>query len=623
MRGSVLFGTSCILVCVVGLLCAVRPAVAGTTERVSIASDGTQGNDRSYRSSISADGRFVAFFSHASNLVPGDTNGQADSFVHDRQTGETTRVSVASDGTQGNSYSYSPSISADGRFVAFYSHASNLVTGDTNGLQDVFAHDRQTGQTTRVSVASNGEQANAHSYSPSLSADGRFVAFYSGGNNLVPGDTNGTVDIFVHDRQTGETTRVSVATNGAQGNSGSNDPSISGHGRFVAFNSYASNLVQGDTNGQADSFVHDRQTGETTRVSVASDGTQGNSHSYCRSLSVDGRFVSFDSYASNLIAGDTNGWADSFVHDRQTGQTTCVSIATDGTTQGNAGSYEASISADGRFVAFYSSATNLVPADTSGQTDVFVHDSQTGETTRVSVASDGTEGNETSEVACLSADGQFVAFNSYASNLVEGDTNGTWDVFVHDRSGVNLTVTTSGSGTGTVGLSPPGGGYEEGTTVILTAVASAGSVFHHWGGDLTGLANPTTILMDDDKTVIAYFSRRLLTVLSAPINGAAITGDEPGTTPYTTICTEQQLVDLTAPATMPGGSSRTYHFLYWLVDDVAQTYGQEELQLTMDTDHKATAVYDWRLPGDVTGDCLVNVLDMIFVRNHARTACSE
>jgi len=244
-------------------------------------------------------------------------------------------------------------------------------------------------------------------------------------------------------------------------------------------------------------------------------------------------------------------------------------------------------------------------------------------TERVSIASDGTQGNDDSYVPSISADGRFVAFHSSAGNLVPGDTNGYVDVFVHDR-GVALTITTAGSGSGTVELSPPGGIYVEGATVTLTAQPSSGSVFDHWEGDLAGSANPATILMDGNKTVIAYFALlRQLTVLSAPINGAVITGDEPGTTPYTAICTEQQLVNLTAPVTMPGGSSRTYHFLYWLVDDVAQTYGQHELQLTMDSDQTAVAVYDWRLPGDVTGDCLVNVLDMIFVRNHARTACSE
>jgi|GEM_PF-1585857 len=223
------------------------------------------------------------------------------------------RVSVASGGTQGNGDSGCPSISADGRYVAFQSYASNLVPGDTNGTWDVFVHDRLTGQTTRVSVASDGTQGNGDSECPSISADGRYVAFASLASNLVPGDTNGTWDVFVHDRLTGQTTRVSVASGGAQGNSGSWCPSISADGRYVAFQSYASNLVPGDTNGVLDVFVHDRLTGQTTRVSVASDGTQGDSYSFGSSISADGRYVAFSSLASNLVPGDTNDKPDIFV----------------------------------------------------------------------------------------------------------------------------------------------------------------------------------------------------------------------------------------------------------------------------------------------------------------------
>jgi Tol biopolymer transport system component len=237
--------------------------------------------------------------------------------VHDRLTGQTTRVSVASDGAQGNGDSECPSISADGRYVAFASLASNLVPGDTNGRMDIFVHDRLTGQTTRVSVASDGTEGNGDSGFPSISADGRYVAFASLASNLVPGDTNGTWDVFVHDRLTGQTTRVSVASGGAQGNGDSRFPSISADGRYVAFQSYASNLVPGDTNGVLDVFVHDRLTGQTTRVSVASDGTQGDSYSFGSSISADGRYVAFASYASNLVPGDTNGWADVFVAMRQ------------------------------------------------------------------------------------------------------------------------------------------------------------------------------------------------------------------------------------------------------------------------------------------------------------------
>jgi Tol biopolymer transport system component len=403
------------------------------TERVSVASDGTQGNERSSPSSISADGRYVAFSSLASNLVSGESNWSSDIFVHDRQSGQTTRVSVASNGTQGNSGSYDPSISADGRYVAFTSFASNLVSGDTNDTGDIFVHDRQSGQTTRVSVASNGTQANDESGRASISADGRYVAFWSAASNLVSGDTNGAWDIFVRDRQSSQTTRVSVASNGTQGNSTSARASISADGRYVAFWSYASNLVSGDTNGAWDIFVRDRQSSQTARVSVASDGTQGNSGSGYPSISADGRYVAFSSSASNLVSGDTNGCGDTFVHDRQSSQTTRVSVDSNGTQGNGSPDYAPSISADGRFVAFSSYAKNLVSGDTNFYLDVFVRDRQSSQTTRVSVASDGTQGNANSYEPFISADGRYVAFCSDASNLVSGDTNGYVDVFVHDR----------------------------------------------------------------------------------------------------------------------------------------------------------------------------------------------
>lgn len=414
----------------------------GTTTRVSVASDGTQGNAScTGQPSISADGRYVAFSSESNNLVSDDTNGKWDVFVHDRQTNETTRVSVASDGTQGNGISSgSPSISADGRYVAFISSASNLVNDDTNDTFDVFVHDRQTKETTRVSVASDGTQANGSSLGqPSISDDGRYVAFYSVADNIVSGDTNGYADVFVHDRQTNESTRVSVASDGTQGNGDPSDPSISADGRFVAFNSAANNLLIGDNNGTRDIFVHDRQTNETTRVSVASDGTQGNGDSTGQpSISDDGRYVAFGSGSNNLVINDTNGQWDIFVHDRQTNETTLVSMASDGTQGNNSSHGDPSISDDGRFVAFLSFASNLVSDDTNGNYDVFVHDRQTGKTTRVSEASDGTPGNYRSIDPAISEDGHYIAFTSDANNLVTGDTNGTTDIFVHEVSAIKI-----------------------------------------------------------------------------------------------------------------------------------------------------------------------------------------
>ena len=340
-------------------------------ERVSVAGDGTQGDGDSLVPSLSADGRFVAFESGARNLAPGDANGATDIFVHDRQSGATELVSVADGGGGGNRDSLDPSLSADGRIVIFRSNADNLVPGDANGTTDLFVRDLQAGTTELVSVASDGTQANTYSFESSLSADGRFVAFRSLADNLVPGDANDATDILVRDLQAGTTELASVAGDGTQANNNALDPSLSADGRFVAFYSLADNLVPGDANGAYDVFVHDRQTGGTELVSLAGDGSQGNGNSYQTSLSANGRFVAFISEADNLVPGDTNGIADIFVHDRQTGATERVSVAGDGT-QGNRDSFTPSLSADGKLVAFESLADNLVPGDTNDAFDVFV-----------------------------------------------------------------------------------------------------------------------------------------------------------------------------------------------------------------------------------------------------------
>ena len=291
-----------------------------TITPISVDSAGNQGNSYSRRASISADGRFVAFYSNASNIVPGDTNNYADIFVRDRLTNTTTRVSVDSAGNLGNRDSYSPSISADGRFVAFYSEASKLVPGDTDENGDIFVRDRLTNTTTPVSVNSAGNQTSSESNFPSISADGRFVAFESFASDLVPGDINydtetAVRDIFVRDRLTNTTTRVSVDSAGNQAYRSSDSPSISADGRFVAFSSDASNIVPGDTNSSQDVFVRDTLTNTTTRVSVNSAGNQGNSDSDSASISADGRFVAFTSRASNIVPGQTNNTQNIFVAD--------------------------------------------------------------------------------------------------------------------------------------------------------------------------------------------------------------------------------------------------------------------------------------------------------------------
>ena len=418
--------------------------LAHNITRVSVASDGTQAYSSSMGgSSISANGRYVTFSSGASNLVSGDTNGYSDIFVHDRQSGETSRVSVASDGSQAVGYSVSPFISADGRYITFYSSASNLVAGDTNEIEDVFVHDRQSGETSRVSVASDGAQTDYPSTVSSISADGRYVTFYSWATNLVPGDTNEADDIFVHDRQTGETVRISVASDGAQADSGAGywgtRPTISADGRYVVFSSWASTLVVGDTNDRGDIFVHDRQTEETTRISVVSDGAQANDLSWSPTISADGRYMAFASLASNLVAGDTNEVMDIFVHDRQTGETTRVSFASDGS-QLNVWSEYPTISADGRYVAF-----GIQGSDPYYNGRIFIHDRQTGQTKPIPSGPQGFQPNGSLREPSISADGRAIAFDSSASNLVAGDTNGVMDVFVYDTLGKTAPANRAGN----------------------------------------------------------------------------------------------------------------------------------------------------------------------------------
>jgi len=413
-----------------------------TITSVSVDSAGNQAIGSSSAQSISADGRFVVFESDASNLVPGDTSNKDDIFVRDTLANTTTRVSVDSAGNQGNSGSGAASISADGRFVTFSSVATNLVPGDTNNKQDIFVRDTLANTTTRVSVDSAGNQANNTSFRSSISANGRFVVFSSEASNLVPGETNNSTDIFVRDTLANTTTRVSISSTGDGANEGSYRPSISADGRFVTFDSDASNLVPGDTNNSTDIFVRDLSTNAITLVSVGSSGERGNANSFNSSISANGRFVAFHSRATNLVPGDTNNSRDIFVRDLLTNTTTLISVSSSGE-RGNGDSFNllspGAISADGRFVVFESAATNLVPGDTNGNQDIFVRDTLANTTTRVSVNSAGNEGNSISYITSISPNGQKVGFSSAATNLVPGDTNFDFDIFV-----VDLTNTSSG-----------------------------------------------------------------------------------------------------------------------------------------------------------------------------------
>lgn len=422
--------------CVVLLVVAATPvfdagAVTAETIRVSVDSNGVEGNGHSFAASISADGRLVAFASDASNLVAGDTNGYDDIFVYDRETGRTRLVSRSSSGDLANGHSAAPAISPDGRFVAFESNATNLAGSDTGGNRNIFIRDREKGRTRMVSLTSAGAPPNGFSITPSLSPDGRFVVFESTAANMVGGDTNGVQDIFIRDREAGTTRRISVSSSGVQASQRSDNPSVSADGRFVVFDSPAPDLVPGDTNGDWDVFIRDRETRRTRRVSLSSTEDESDGFSSSPSISRSGRFVAFWSNGSNLVLGDTNFVADVFVRDRETGLTTRVSVST-ALTQANGGSVAPSISAGGRYIAFQSDASNLVGGeDTNGLTDIYVHDRGTGETKRASVNSAGTiQANDNCYSPAISADGRYIAFESDASSLIVGDTNGHRDVYL-------------------------------------------------------------------------------------------------------------------------------------------------------------------------------------------------
>jgi len=402
--------------------------------RVSVNANGIEGNHSSKSPAISADGRYVAFQSDTTNLVPNDNNNFTDIFVYDRQTRQIRRISIDGNGTEGDFVSFFPAISSDGHYIAYQSDATNLVENDDNRTTDIFLHELKTGITELISADSNGQQGNSTSSEPAISANGQYIAFYSNATNLVKKDTNRNLDVFVHDRETGETARVSVTSEGLQANGTSFGATISAEGDHIAFSSNATNLVKNDNNETTDIFIHNRQTGETTLVSLGSDGQQGNDASFNVALSADGRYVAFSSRASNLVDNDTNEVEDIFVHDRQTNETVRVSVNTSGQ-QADGRSFGANLSADGRYIVFNSDANNLVADDNNNSTDVFIHDYQTKQTHRLTLASQSYTYTPASSYApAITNDGRWVAFESKAWNLVANDLNEVSDIFIYDRA---------------------------------------------------------------------------------------------------------------------------------------------------------------------------------------------
>ncbi len=556
----------------------VRDDVAGVTTRVSVHTAGHEPNGPSILAAISADGRFVAFTSDATNLVDGDVNGVRDVFVHDRSNGTTTRVSVASSGAAGNGHSgrTGVAISSDGRFVAFDSEASTLVPGDTNGYSDVFVHDRQARTTRLVSVAHPSGQADGPSYRPAISGNGTIVAFSSSATNLMPRDFNISDDVFVRDLAAGTTEFASVATSGAQGDiaSGKRAVAISADGRFVTFDTDSANLgglrgacvrdrVQKRTerrthpnptfssttntsfggtslsrDGRAVAFterrsavdyvvVHDlsaptdpsavggvldvagssefaeacilpgeryvaytyqvsthvlafdRRRGVTLVVTAGPWGVPDGRTTHPRSTP-DGGHLVFESWATNFVPGDTNRTSDIFVLDISGRTIRRASLSSTNAEPDDACSYP-SISRGGSRVAFESRATNLDPIDNNGVADVFVRDLTVRQTLRMSVTPNGTDANDVSEHPRISGDGRFVVFDSRATNLVVGDTNQVSDIFLRDIvAGVTRRISVSSSGAQANGASTFPEISENGRFVVFHSSATNLVPAAHW-----------------------------------------------------------------------------------------------------------------------------------------------
>ncbi len=394
------------------------------------------GNSASLKPSVSADGQRISFVSDATNLVPDDRNAMTDVFVYDQQTGITSRVSVAADGTEGNDASTNARISADGRFVVFESRADNLVPDDTNHDSDIFVYDLESRDIQRVSVTSDGVEGDSSSLEPAISDDGQRVVFWTNAANLSEEDTNYFRDVFVHDLTTGETRMISGASDGTLANDDTFNTRISADGNVIAFWSRASNMVDGDSNELEDIFVHDLTTGETSRINIASDGSEANGYTFDTfSLSADGRYVAFQSQATNLVKGVTVNRNEIYLHDRQTGETTQISATLDGLQAECSsfclGSSDPSLSADGDIIVFTSDIDTLVEGDTNETWDIFRHDRTTGTTSRVSVNANGDQLNGSSTDGVVSADGCFVAFET-GEALVSGDLNFTTDVYLYD-----------------------------------------------------------------------------------------------------------------------------------------------------------------------------------------------
>ena len=427
-----------------GVACPAAAAPPPVT-RVNVSTIGAQADGNAANPALSETGQYVAFSSYATNLVPGSNPGFADVLLKDLSSGALELISVDNAGLRAADHTGSPSVSRDGRYVAFES-GGVLAPEDSNGRQfmDVYLRDRTAGTTTLVSVNEFGVGGNEASRQPMISASGRYVVFTSDADNLVDYDDNQQRDVFVRDMMTGDLTRVSVSATGDEGERDSHSPTISPNGRYVAFTSAASTLVPGDTNTNVDIFLvqlpFDPVFRSIERVSVDSAEAELDAASEHASISANGRYVAFETSAELLAVNAS--LQNVVVRDRTLGSTTVVTTRHGFPTHtSNDKSRYPRVSPDGGYVTFASDSTDLVAGDTNGVADVFVWTRLSGAVTRVSLPSGGGQANGASQRPSINDGGTRIAFQSGADNLVPGDINGRTDVFV--------------TGTAVVGALPP------------------------------------------------------------------------------------------------------------------------------------------------------------------------
>ncbi|MBE0429623.1 MAG: PD40 domain-containing protein [Thermoleophilia bacterium] len=432
MKGKISVQRTLPLLLAVALLLGISATYEGRRViAVSASGAGVTGNGDSFQSSMTADGRQVAFRSIASDLVPGITNDMRDIFIKDVETGDISRISVSPEGAEANAPSEDPDISADGRFVVFVTAATNLAPGTSGAVTNIVMKDRADGSVTLVSADAAGIEGNGNSDRPAISADGRYVAFNTEASNLAPDDTNGLLDVYVKDTQTGAVTRASVSPEGQQGNGISGvryGPVISADGTQVAFSSAATNLHPGDADDIYDVLVKNMETGEVRLASVTEDGVKGNGHSVKVDISADGDQVVFRSVATNLDPADTDETSDAYHKDLITGKLTLASSNADGV-KGNEPAWDPSISPDGKKVAFTTKATNLV-AGAIPVLNIYMKHIPTGAVILVTAGSDGAPGNGDSANPSMNPAGSRVIMETQATNLIPREPDGLFNIYM-------------------------------------------------------------------------------------------------------------------------------------------------------------------------------------------------